>query len=229
MDDFHFGFPELPEALKAIVKLNEDQFELLRGAVSGPAGYDQSLQRCEELARTLNSDLELSDVWKILSSLRFLYYRAREWASRDMMEALREFFVIADLEESLGDDPKRGYNRLKELLSRNPALERKRKLRWLQIGILPTATTFASFVDIRPNFTDDRSVVEDLVPVVIFRVDTDTDINADRAHVFQLTIDGLAKLRVAVEDIEKKLASLRADKALLDRLHETSLDDVEDN
>ena len=78
MEDIYSGFSELPQALEAIVGLSKDQFELLRETITGPTGYDQSLQRCEELARKLNSNLHASDVWKILSSLQFLYSRARD-------------------------------------------------------------------------------------------------------------------------------------------------------
>ena len=231
MNGFIYGYPELPRAVEIIVGLSEEQFQVIREAVASPEGYEPQLNRCEEIAKRLKAKITARDVFHLLTSLRLLYSQLRRWETqkRDTVSALEEFFLVTDLQDKLGQDPSLAYKRLNELVSKNPVLERRRKLRWLQTGILDNAVDFSSFVDLRPRFTDDRSSFEEFVPVVIFRVVTDVEYGEDRAHVFQLTLDGLGKLRAAVDDIEKKLSGLRRDETILKRLHEGVTKEEEDD
>jgi hypothetical protein len=63
-------------------------------------------------------------------------------------------------------------------------------------------------VDLRPDFSKDRSEVRGLVPVVLLRVRTESDLEKDRSHAFQLTIDGVRKLRRVLEDVDRKLEAV---------------------
>jgi hypothetical protein len=219
MDEFQFltpYFPDLPEALKSIASLHDDQFKVLQEAVLSPDGFDVSVERCRSIAEKLKIDAQ--QVGTLLSSLEFLYLRSREWVAqgRDVVTALREFALFADLEKHF--DKQSQLSRLETLLSRNPSLERRRKIKWLQTGILNTATAFASFVELRPSYTEDRATIEEFIPVIIFRIITESGLGEDNEHIFQLTPDGLVKLRAAIDDMEKKLKSLQADKNITDRL-----------
>src|SRR5207245_14315 len=178
--------------------LDDSQYQTLRAAVSSPSAFGRGLARCEEIAGRLGGRITPRDVSHILASLSFLYDRLREWESSQAgtgRDALREFLAVTRLDSALGDDEGRGFRRLLELTEKNPAIERRSKLRWLRTGILDTASQFASFVDIRPRFSDDRSEVLEFVPVVILRVVVHSDFGEDRTCAFQLPSDSLAELR----------------------------------
>jgi hypothetical protein len=218
MDDFLPYFPELHVALRTIVSLNDEQYKVPQEAISGPEGFAVTAERCRVLATRLQTGSP--QVATLISSLEFLYQRSREWVSqrRDVLTALRDFFSLADLEKHLGDQQSLGYTRLGALLVKNPIVERQRKIKWLQTGILETATAFASFVELRPNYTDDRAEIEEFVPVTIFRIVTESDLTEDHEHIFQLTPEGLQKLREAIDDVENKLKNLYADKSVAERV-----------
>lgn len=220
-----FNYSSLLSAVEAISRLNEEQYATLRGAASSVDGYDHPLSRCNEIAKELGGDFDASKVFQLLISLEFLYDRLREWESqeRDGGKSLREFLEVTGFLKQL-DQNRGAYERLSGLIVKNPALERRKKLRRLRTGLLDTATGFASFVDIRPRFADDRSALEELVPVVILRVTTESDVEGSaRSPVFQLSLAGVQKLRHVLDDIEKKLKALKKDPSLGDRLNvETS-------
>ena len=154
-------------------------------------------------------------------SLEFLYDYLREWEKRegDAQKSLHEFLEATGANAKLGADQNAGYQKLARLLARNDALERLRKLRKLRTGLLDTAVAFSSFVDIRPRFAEDRSSLEELVPMIILSVVTRSESESDRSPVFQLDLGGLAKLRATLDDIDKKLRVLREDKQISDRLN----------
>jgi hypothetical protein len=128
------------------------------------------LSRVTAVAECLESDE--SDVLNLLQSLDFLYDRCREWETGDegFGAPLRSFLRATRLWGALGADAESVFDRLTKLLQPNPTLEHTRKLRWLRTGILETAVEFASLVDLRPDFSEDRSEVHGLVPVVLVRV-----------------------------------------------------------
>ena len=208
MDNIFFGFPPLPKALQRISELEDAQYEALLAETGGPNGFSVAEPRVTAVAESLESDE--SDVLNLLQSLDFLYDRCREWETGDegFGAPLRSFLRATRLWGALGPDAESVFDRLTKLLQPNPTLEHIRKLRWLRTGILETAVEFASFVDLRPDFSEDRSEVRGLVPVVLVRVRTESDLERDRSHSFQLTIDGVRKLRRTVEDIDRKLDAI---------------------
>ena len=213
-----FNYAGLVESLKIVTELSDGQLEDLKEAVSGNDGYNHSLSRCGALAKRLGGTLDASKVFHLLVSLEFLYDRSREWEDKegDGTKSLQEFLEITGLIETLGSD--RLQIKLLPLIVKNPAIQRRRKLKRLKTGILDTAVGFSSFVDIRPRFADDRSTLEELVPVVIIRVETESEDNNQRSPVFQLNLAGLTKLRAALEDIDKKLDALKKDERLRSRI-----------
>jgi hypothetical protein len=216
-----FNYSSLVSCVETISRLDDEQYATLLEATSSADAYDHSPTRCNELAKKLNGDFDASKIFRLLVSLEFLYDRLREWESqeRDGDKSLREFLEITDLLEKL-EPEKNSYDKLLHLTAKNTTLERRKKLRRLRTGLLDTATGFASFVDIRPRFADDRSSLEELVPVVILRVTIDSDGEEPaRSPVFQLSLAGVQKLRHALDDVENKLKALKNDRVLSERLN----------
>jgi hypothetical protein len=204
MDRLFLGFPPLPKALERILELDDTQLEKLQAEVSGPEGFGIDDSRALRLAQLLPLDDEVEAV-DLLESLEFLYDRCREWEGReraDFRQQLRAFLRATRLWKSLGAAPDSALERLAKLLQPNASIEQKRKLRWLRTGILENAVEFSTFVDLRPDFARDRSEVRGLIPVIILRIRTESELERDRSCVFQLTVDGLKKLRSALEDVD---------------------------
>jgi hypothetical protein len=225
-----FNYSSLVSSVETIARLNEQHYETLRDAISSADGYDHSLSRCNELAKKLNGEFDASKIFELLVSLEFLYDRLRGWEvqERDADKSLREFLEVTGLFKKL-ETEKNGYEKLSRLVAKNTALERRKKLNRLRTGILDTATEFSSFVDIRPRFADDRSALEELVPVVILRVTTESDgEKSARSPVFQLSLAGVRKLRRALDDVDNKLKALKTDRALGERLNLESSDEETD-
>lgn len=220
MDETFFPYMPLPDSLEQIAKLREEKFKLLFETVSGPQGFERSLERCASLAESLGEG-NASDAFHLLSSINFLYRRCRNWetSERDVSAALREFLGVTDLQSAFGDNFEAGFKRLLQLVEPNPAVERKRKLRWLRTGILDNAINFSSFVDLRPSFSEDRKTIEEIIPSIILRIVTESDHGPDQAHVFQLTEDGLNKLRRTIDDISQKLSVVLGDEDLKRRIY----------
>jgi hypothetical protein len=204
-------YPPLPEALKAIAALSPQAFEALRADVASAQAYTFSQKRCKALADILG--LQYKQVYVVLSSVNFLYERFREWRGDDdkTEDVVREFLDATGLGDQLGGNLEEGTKRLVALTVEHPEVERSRKVRWLRTGILDTAVEFSSFVEIRPRFSRDRQRIEELVPMVLFRVGVESDGNDAKSHVFQLSPKGLGKLKEAIADVEKKMTALSAD------------------
>jgi hypothetical protein len=208
MDEVFFGFPPLPRALQRVSELEDAQYEALLAEICGPNGFSLAEPRVTAVAKALGSNE--GEVLDVLQSLDFLYDRCREWETddEDYAPPLRSFLRATRLWGALGSSADASFDRLTKLLKPNPTLEQNRKLRRLRTGILDTAVEFASFVDLRPDFSKDRLEVRGLVPVVLLRVRTESELERDRTHAFQLTIDGVRKLRKALEDIDQKLGAI---------------------
>jgi hypothetical protein len=216
---FNLGF--LMESLDLFSRLDETQFETLAAAVSSASGYDHSLGRCNDLAIKLRGSFNASNIFRLLVSLEFLYDYLREWEKRepDAQKSFREFLEVTGATTKLGPDQTAGYQKLARLVAKNDALERVRKLRRLRSGLLETVVAFSSFVDIRPRFAEDRSSLEELVPIVILSLSTKSHDGSDHSPVFQLDLAGLAKLRATLDDIDKKLKALQEDTRIRERLN----------
>jgi hypothetical protein len=87
---------------------------------------------------------------------------------------------------------------------------RDKKRRWLTSGILPSASGFASFVDLRPSFTPGRDDIDEFIPVIILGVDVETTSSQESTFSFQTTAAGLRQLERVLEDARKKLELLRS-------------------
>ncbi|MCP4200875.1 MAG: hypothetical protein GY769_02970 [bacterium] len=221
--------PPVPQGLKFIGSVSEKDLEVLLKAVRGSDAYDINFKRLSDLASKLEGEPKVRTLSHAMSALEFFYFDGREWVEEGetFEEVITEFLSFTGLSEQLGDDPKEGTQRLLALLTENPTLERKRRLRWLRTGILNTAVRFASFVDLRPRFDKNRKQVEEFVPCVILQIVTETESDGENTHVIQLSKAGLTKLKRTIEDIDRKLHVLSEDQRVAGSLSETVGDPAE--
>ena len=214
--------PPLPQALEILGTLDADKISFLRDETRSKEAFGRDAERCRTLQKRLTLP-KMSDVSGLLSSLDFLYQRLTEWTQdgEDRREVLEAFLESTDLRSNLGENPDQSFPYLFELLEENPAVERTRKLARLRTGILDNAVTFSSFVDIRPNYTDDRLSIDDLVPVIVFEIGIERHSDTDTTCVFQLTENGLHEFKNCIADTINKIKSVKLDEKLKDRLVST--------
>jgi hypothetical protein len=230
MDEMFMSFPPLQRAAEIIARLSDQQFTTLKEAVAGPEAFNHTLRRCQSLAEKLQGNIDASEIFNVLSALSFLYDHVREWEeSQGRSAGILEFLEFAGIRRKLGDSEAVGIRRLTELTARNVFIERRRKLRWLRTGILDTAINFSSFLDLRPNITVDRSRIDELVPVIIFRVVVDSEYGTERSYLFQLTTEGHTKLKATIDDLDKKLALVSSDASLSGRLLSVTPSELDDD
>jgi hypothetical protein len=208
-------YPPLPLALEQIAGLDDRQFRVLLETVNRPNGFDRSLERCRRIASRLDNGLPPRDVFNILGTLSFLYSRLREpgVSSDDLRATLREFLEFTDLGDNLGRGQE-GFERVAELISEKPSVERRREIQWLQTGVVGAAVDVEAVLDLRPRFRADFVTVEEYVPIAIFRVAVETDFGADQSYVFQMPVQGIETLRNVLDNLDAKLSTLRSDEVL---------------
>lgn len=212
MDENFFQTQSLQATIEHLGSLSEQQFENLLKAID-EEGFDRSISRCNKLARQLNSALSPREAFSLLRVVEGLYDDLREW--RSVGDPLIEILEFAGVTDGQGKETiQTGFRRLQELIVVKPNVETLNKVSWLETGIIDTVVDISSFVDLRPNFSDDRSRIEDLLPIVIFRVLTASDARTHNSFVFQLTRDDITKIRTVLIDTEKKLDALEADDRL---------------
>ena len=72
-----------------------------------------------------------------------------------------------------------------------------------------------SFVDLRPDFGDgDELSLKGYIPVIQFRINTDSTSTEAKRLVYQMNEESLTELKKAVERAEAKLAALKQQSAL---------------
>jgi len=86
-----------------------------------------------------------------------------------------------------------------------------RKLQRLQAGFVPSAIGFSTFVDLRPVFDDGPELdIGGYLPIIQFRITTDSNIPSEKQLVFQLSESALVEFRKALDRMDEKLALLKA-------------------
>lgn len=161
---------------------------------------------CEKLAEGMGASA--SDAFGILQAANFLYEQTRGWG-KSWQPRLAEFLRILPM--GLGIEPTDPATvRITELCEPIEGRERARQREWLRHGLLQNAVSFASFLDLRPAYSEKKDAIAELVPVVLFAVNVD---DGDTI-VFQLTVESVSALRTVVAEIERKLATVRENPAL---------------
>jgi hypothetical protein len=209
------ALPALPTALRVISGLSEAAFKALQRATRDPEAFQTLPNRIRELSVQLTGGDEDTTA-DVLRSLQYLYDLVHEQGDSDPRSSvptvharLRAFLHTTGLYNLLGDKSDLALSRLLELLQRNEAIEATKKRYRLQTSILDNAASFASFLDLRPNFSEDRTQVTEFVPIVIFQVVVEDDAGSTNSYSFQMTELGLAKLKDAVEDAARKLERIK--------------------
>lgn len=216
MEAFFSEYPHLPQALEKIGQLGDNQYEILLGAIAGPQHFDRTPERCRELAAELNSGMTAGEVGNLLGSLLFIYNNVtQEGAGKgEALGSLQEFSEFTGLREIWGKDPSGPeYSRVAKLVTRNAGLDRQRQNHWLQTGVADLAVDFDAFVDLRPRFSAE-SKIEELIPIVLFRVSVESDHGPGKAYVFQLNMEGIEDLQAVLDNVQEQLESVISDKAI---------------
>jgi hypothetical protein len=199
--------------LDPLVSFDEKKFNLLKLEIGGPKGFNFDQSRISKLADPL--ELSTSHLEALISVLDGLYLRTSDILSdgAEINEALGEFVdrIKSDDEkyEASDDQVELLKSRLIDLISSNyESINNSKKIERLKDGFLKNAVGVGSFVDLRPNFTEDLEKINGWIATVQFRITTDSNIALDREIVFQCDQSSLVKLKAAIEKAEKKLKTM---------------------
>lgn len=201
----------LGELLRSAIDMSVPEFEVLNSAVTGSRSFSLRKDEIERLRKQL-PPAAANNLTFLLTALSFLYsHVARQLeAGMTYTDAISATVDELDKQANWGAKRKDAIERF-SILFRPQTHQRLRKIQRLQSGFLPNALGFASFVDLRPDFGDkpDALQLQGYVPLVQFRITTDSTIAEDKTLVFQLNEESLSDLRKAVERAEEKLSTLK--------------------
>ena len=204
-------FPPLSvkEVLEEFGSFSDPEFELFLSETLTLAAFDSSPERCETVAKKIDKDPGL--LGYIFGALDFLYREVRRKAKDELTltRLIDELLSALEIESSDKTDVKKLKERLVRLLSYNQSAERRDKVGRLARGFLPNAIGFSSFVDLRPNLDAGRTKVDEFIPLVQFRIRTESDDDEEESWVFQLDERALDKLSEAIEDVRNKLRVIK--------------------
>jgi hypothetical protein len=205
----------LGELIRPIVEMSAGNFDVLSAAVSGPRSFSLKKDEIEKLRSQLPPSAA-KNLTFLLTSLSFLYSHIARQVDAGMPYVDAITATVEELQEDTGWGEKIEAKRKSAVerfskLFRPDIHQRLRKIQRLQTGFLPNALGFASFVDLRPDFGDAPDVIQlhGYVPLVQFRVTTDSSVAEEKTIVFQLNEETLADLKKAVERAEGKLSTLK--------------------
>jgi hypothetical protein len=197
------------EALRPIRDLSENEFSNLVAALSGPRSFSLSKDDIEKLRNELPG--HGANITFFVAALSFLYSHISRLVELGMPfdEAIssltNELNPDAEWGEKI-DEVKRRFGQI--FSSQNH--QRFRKLDRLQSGFLPNAVGFSTFVDLRPDFGDGQDLsLRGYLPVIQFRVSTDSDNSEEKRILFQVSETTLTELKKAIDRAEQKLLILR--------------------
>lgn len=205
------SLPPLPRALRYVGRLEEERFELLRNELRRYETYNIEVDLFEEIAKIINED-DVSEIFFLITSLEYLYPQLRSWVdelNNDPKDILKQFLRSTGLWTSFGDEPENSFERFASLLEDKPKIDLEEKRSWLKRGIIDNAENFSTFVDIRPNFTKSRQEITELLIISILEISVQTFGGEQKSYSLQLDETSLSRLKAAVEDIEKKVDTVK--------------------
>ncbi len=211
----------LDAALAPLAELSDPEYQSLLRATSTSRSFTLSAKGLKDLREQIPSIA--SNLPFLLSALSFLYSRID--ALGEVNESFEQLIakLVAELDFRMLDVEKKKtiQKRLEELLKKNNAFGRFKKVQRLQDGFVPNATSFKTMVDLRPDFGEGDDVnYQGLLRMIQFRVMTDATNPEYRELVFQLNEEALEDLRKTVERAQKKLQALKAEPKLADQFIE---------
>ncbi len=203
----------LGESFAPLVTLNDGQFRSLVQLLRGPRGYQPKKSDIDALKQLIPpTQVELSF---LLPALGYLHNRVSELADEgaDRKPAIAEVTTVVAEElkgASIEFDESLLKSRLSTLLEEPEEQKTYQKMRRLSAGFLPSAIGFSTLVDLRPDFTEDEDPeIRAYLPVIQFRVRTDSQTPGLKNFVFQVDRDLLVELKKVVVRAEKKLNALQ--------------------
>jgi len=200
------------ESLGAILAplggLSDEEFAVLESATSRPRGFSLKATEIKELQAQLPS---LGSLALLLGALSFLYSRIE--AAGDLgsqyPEAITKLVEDVGIKEVTPGSKAAVSSRLERLLKKNPANARYRKVNRLQAGFIPSATGFATLLDLRPDFGDgDHVEYKGLIKTIQFRIKTDAVEADQRELIFQLNEESLAELQKVIKRLQDKIDAI---------------------
>ena len=205
--------PSFTSVLLEVAGLSNEAFDRLAIEIDGPDAFDVEKERISALSPALGVDEETATA--IISMIGFLYQRIH----RDSVDISNIPMFVKEMLESLAkqeSDEERPSSeqseiisrRLSHLLRKQTNVEKFNKHERLRWGFLPAATNFSTFVDLRPSLSDDLTEIEELIPIIQFRVKTDSSAPMLKNFVFQMDPRALKRLKSEVERAERKLSTV---------------------
>jgi hypothetical protein len=172
-------FPSISfeEAVSEVASLPQEAYENFKKAIFSELAFDDNPERIAGLAKQLSVTPE--DAAMILQATAILYERVQALPNTaESASAISRF--VDEFDEELQAETKRSLvERLTELTVRNESAELNRKINRLQSGFLDTATNFSTFVDLRPDFNEQRDQIRGFLPMIQFKIATNSDNDAN--------------------------------------------------
>jgi hypothetical protein len=205
----------LGELIRPIVEMSEAEFSDLNAAVSGPRSFSIKKEEIDTLRNKL-PPAAAKNLTFLITSLSFLYSHLVRQTEAGMTYADAVSATVDEIQKDsswgkIGEKDREIAIERFSVLFRPQSHQHLRKIQRLQSGFLPNALGFASFVDLRPDFGDSTETIQlqGYVPLVQFRVTTDSNVADEKTFVFQLNEESLSDLKKAVERAQQKLSNLQ--------------------
>ncbi|MFA6033022.1 MAG: hypothetical protein WC889_09000 [Myxococcota bacterium] len=204
MPEMRFVLPlaTLPQAFSLIESLKDDQFDALVRLIASPRSFSPPEADISGLANEL--EITAKDVEALLGALHFLYERLSELP---LVDGSRDA-AITELAREIKDDisPTSPLpSRLSKLLLRSEAHDHFKKIFRLERGFLPSAISFESLVDMRPDFNDDLSEIRGYIPVISYNVRTNSSNPQLRSLTINIPVDKVDDFIKSVERLKAKI------------------------
>jgi hypothetical protein len=195
-------------AIAPIASLSDDEFKRLHEATSTRRSFALKAKLAKEL--TIEIPLLGTNLPFTLGALSFLYSRLENYREKASLPAIVSQLVEDFEVKCKPEDREKLEQRLGTLLSRNESFEVFRRMQRLEKGFLPNATSFRSFVDLRPDFGGEEALKFDgFVKIIQFRIRTDAVNKKVKEFVFQVNEDTLDELQKAIDRARDKLKALQ--------------------
>lgn len=195
----------VPALLQKMAALDDSRFKILCDDVAGDEAFDHTPARCERLANVLS--LKESEVRRFLIYLSNLY-SVVHYPDTPVLDDEQVLFAIATLLDQFEELARNKLSsglafRLLPLLRSNKGADWQIKQDLTAQGFLPNAVGFETIVDMRPIFSLSRDKIEKFITVTQLRISTNGD--SENEIIMQLDANALAKLKIAIETLERKL------------------------
>jgi hypothetical protein len=214
----------LRELFIPIEKATDNSFQQFWGEVTSGGGYhDDNLDRCKRIGAALN--ISAGDAGLLLSLLAGTHDRFRQLEEKgNAFDELFGSFIRDGLELDPEDEAEYSaskplIDRLAKLFSQNENLDENSKINKLERGFSDQAISFASMVDLRPNFTKDRKRILGYVPIVHLQISTSSEDSSRQQMAIALNAEKLRELQETINDIARKLERLANQEYLVDKIY----------